>query len=136
MAITVLLVDDEPTILMFVRRVLEREGYDVLCTSNAKAALDYCENSGQHISIVVTDIQMPSMTGRELAQSVAGLRPEIPILFMTGYILDSECRDPLTGDVRLDGHLIIRKPFRGEVILAVVEGLLRASALSAAAAQR
>ncbi len=130
---TVLLVDDEPTILTFVRRVLEKEGYDVICASSAKTALNHCQNSGQQISIVVTDVQMPEMSGRELAEcAAAAMRPGIPILFMTGHILDSECRDPLTGDVRLDGNLIIRKPFRGEVMLAVIERLLRATAVTAA----
>jgi CheY-like chemotaxis protein len=128
---TVLVVDDEPLVLDFVRQVLERAGHVVLPAPNARAAAEICEARGQAISLIVTDIQMPGTSGRELAKCLGVTHPGLPILFMTGYISDPEYKDPLTGEVLLDGHMIIRKPFGPEHLMETIEILLRPKTLSA-----
>jgi two-component system, cell cycle sensor histidine kinase and response regulator CckA len=124
MTATILVVDDEPTVLSFVSKVLERAGYEVLGASSADQAAEICEQKELRISIVVTDIQMPGVSGRKLAECLSRSHPNIPVLFMTGYIADTENCDTLTGDVRLDGYPIIRKPFGREALLAAIEGVL------------
>lgn len=129
---TVLVVDDEPVVLNYVRHVLERRGYSVLAARDAPKAKALCEASPQTISLVITDIQMPAMNGREFAKCLGKSHPGVPVLFMTGYILDSEYKDALTGQLRLDGHSIMRKPFRPDELIEAVETLLRSKSVSAA----
>ncbi len=120
----VLIVDDEPTVLKFTRQVLERAGYEVLSAPGGDEALALCQQNKETISLVVTDVQMPGLDGRELARCLGRTHDKVPILFMTGYLLETDYQDDLTGDPRLDGHLMIRKPFRRDAFLNAVNKLL------------
>src|SRR5437867_6763657 len=82
---TVLVVEDEPAVLTLSRRALEAQGYVVLAASDATAALRVVERHGGTIHILVTDVVMPGLSGRELADKLAAQRPGIRVLYMSGY---------------------------------------------------
>ncbi len=86
---TVLLVEDEEALRGPMRRGLEREGYTVLEAGNAREAIAICETFDGLIHIMVTDLVMPGMDGVELARHVESMRPDMKVLFTSGYT-DSE----------------------------------------------
>ena len=82
---TILLVEDDEPVRRLVHAVLQNCGYRLLDAANGVEALSTCEQSEEPIHLLVTDIVMPGMSGRELANHLAALRPEIKVLFMSGY---------------------------------------------------
>jgi len=86
---TILLVEDEESVRRLARAFLENRGYQVLEARDGAHAVEICQNRGQRIHLMVTDVVMPKMSGRELAQRVASLRPEMRVLFVSGYTGDS-----------------------------------------------
>ncbi|WP_210643906.1 PAS domain-containing protein [Pseudomonas sp. Tri1] len=81
---TVLLVEDEPAVRMLVLDLLDALGYTALQAQDAKTALPLLE-SGQRIDLLVTDVGLPGMNGRQLAEIARQHRPDLKVLFMTGY---------------------------------------------------
>ncbi len=82
---TVLLVEDEPAVRSLVRAVLERQGYAVLVAESGKAALDVVETRHDPIHVLLTDLVMPGMNGRDLASRVVARHPSVRVVFMSGY---------------------------------------------------
>ncbi|MEA2207098.1 MAG: two-component system, cell cycle sensor histidine kinase and response regulator CckA [Blastocatellia bacterium] len=82
---TVLLVEDDELVRRLVHEVLENCGYRLLDAANVVEALSTCEQSEGPIHLLVTDIVMPRMSGRETANRLAALRPEIKVLCMSEY---------------------------------------------------
>ncbi len=106
---TVLLVEDQPDVRTVAARGLRKHGYRVLLATSGKEALSVAEAHPGAIHIVVTDVVMPGMGGRELAAHLRVRHPEIPVLFMTGYADDEILRDEMSqGDV-----VVLPKPFAG-----------------------
>jgi len=89
---TILLVEDEPQVRAIVKRALERGGYAVLSASGPEEALRICETTLTRIDLLLTDVVMPQMNGRELAERVRVLRPSSKTLFMSGYTDDAILR--------------------------------------------
>lgn len=85
----VLLVEDEANVRAFARRVLERHGYRVVEASDGVEALAVWEASREPVDVLVTDVVMPRMSGRALADELRARRPSLPVLLMSGYA-DSE----------------------------------------------
>lgn len=81
--IVVLCVDDEPTILMARRLILSIAGYQVLTAGNGDTALDLFRR--HPVEMVITDHFLPDLTGAEIAAEMKRLRPEVPIVMLTGY---------------------------------------------------
>ncbi len=81
----VLVADDEPLVRRLVRRVLVRGGYEVLEASSGAEALLLCEAEIEPIDILVTDVVMPEMSGRELAERFLVIRPETKVIYMSAY---------------------------------------------------
>jgi PAS domain S-box-containing protein len=82
---TLLVVEDEPQLLELTCRMLREQGYDVMGAPDAQQALQICAVRPGTIHMLVTDIVMPRMSGTELAQAVRPLRPDMKVLFMSGY---------------------------------------------------
>ncbi|MFI5118973.1 MAG: PAS domain S-box protein [Thermoanaerobaculia bacterium] len=82
---TVLVVEDEEAIRRLTCRALEAYGYTVLSAASAREAIRLCEEHAGEIHLILTDVVMPGMSGRELARSAAALRPLVKVLFMSGY---------------------------------------------------
>jgi two-component system, cell cycle sensor histidine kinase and response regulator CckA len=120
----VLVVEDEDAIRGSIRRLLQREGYTVLEASNGAEALELLEDKAtDQVALVLTDLRMPGMDGRQLAAALARRRPSLPIVFMSGFTAQLM-------DLRLvSPHLaFLAKPFRDSDLLATVRGQLNRSA--------
>ena len=86
---TVLAVEDNKDVRRMAAQILRRQGYRVLEAANGGEALLVCEKLKEEIHLLLTDVVMPGMSGRELAQRLSFLRPEMKILYMSGYSDDS-----------------------------------------------
>jgi CheY-like chemotaxis protein len=120
---TVLVVEDESLLRSLASRVLEAAGYRIYQAPNGAAALEFLNAHPGEVDLVLTDIVMPRMSGRELAEKLRERRPGLPILFMSGYSGDEIAQRGL----RLEGVPLIKKPFTpDELELAVRDRLDRA----------
>ncbi len=82
---TILLVEDEPAILRMTRMMLERNGYTIISAATPAQALEKAENHAGPIDLLMSDVVMPEMNGRDLATRITALYPDIRLLFMSGY---------------------------------------------------
>lgn len=82
---TILLTEDEEIVRKLAKQVLEMYGYNVLVADRGKAALSISEEYGGHIDLLITDVIMPGMSGRDLSNQILMQRPDIKILYMSGY---------------------------------------------------
>ena len=117
---TILLVEDEATVRELVRRFLERHDYSVLEAENGRAALDIVTQYTGRIHLLVTDIIMPDMNGRELARRLLRLRPGTPVLYMSGY---TERTIQQNGELE-PGLAFLQKPFTEQTLTEKVRAVL------------
>jgi PAS domain S-box-containing protein len=117
---TVLLAEDEAPVRAVARHVLERYGYTVLEAPNAEAALDIAERHSGPIHLLLTDVIMPGMSGRDLALRLAPLRPETRVIYMSGYTDDAITRH----GVLEPGLSYVQKPFTPDMIARKVREVL------------
>ena len=121
---TVLLVEDEDKLREVIRRLLEMEGFHVLEAQNGATALEILQDAAaHHVELVLTDLRMPVMDGRQLAAALARVRPDLPIVFMSGFTAQLM-------DLRLvSPHLVVlSKPFKNHDLLAIIKRELERSA--------
>ena len=116
----VLLVEDAADVRNFVARVLTRAGYEVLTADGSQAALALLATDLRGVDLLLSDVIMPGMNGRELAHAVTALRPEAAVLFMSGYtdsaIGQHGVLDALTN--------FVHKPFTPDQLLTEVRRTL------------
>jgi two-component system cell cycle sensor histidine kinase/response regulator CckA len=118
----ILLVEDEPAVRTYARRVLEGHGYLVLEAANSEKALELVARERRRIHLLLTDVVMPGMPGPELSARLSHLLPSVRTLFISGYAKQAlENRGSLHGDARL-----LRKPFDENSLLAAVRSVLDA----------
>jgi PAS domain S-box-containing protein len=117
---TVLVVDDEPLVRAVARRLLMKKGYRVLEAENGAEALRICEESVPSIDLVVTDLVMPEMGGRELAAELHARHAGVRILFMSGYTEDAALRT----SVLQVGQAFLAKPFTADEFARKVREVL------------
>ncbi len=122
----VLVVEDESGIRGLVRRTLESAGLVVIEAENGRQALDIFALGGEAPKLVLTDVIMPEVNGRDLSDALADLHPNLPVLFMSGYTGD----DVLARSLLPDTAPFIQKPFAPEELLSWVRRLLAGSRTS------
>ena len=95
---TVLLVEDEESVRELVRETLAIRGYKVLEAENGESGLRVAENCKEHIDILITDVVMPGIGGRELAKKLLLARPGISVLYLSGYTEDAVVHQGVLSD--------------------------------------
>jgi PAS domain S-box-containing protein len=117
---TVLLVEDEAALLEVSRRILARNGYQVIAASSGPEALLLAEQHPGGIDLLVTDVVMPNMQGKELADALLRMRPTVRVLYMSGY-----ARPVLASRGTLEaGVALLEKPFSEASLLTKVTDVL------------
>lgn len=117
---TVLLVDDQAALRKFVSRLLSKHGYSVLEAGGGLQALRVCEQHDGPIHLLLSDVIMPVMGGWELAERVKLMKPDVKVLFISGYadeVIASR------GEFK-HGTNFLQKPFSPNVLIARVRELL------------
>ena len=117
---TILLVEDEDGVRTLARRILEAHGYTVLEARHGTDALQRAAESDDHIHLVATDVVMPEIGGRELAETLAASRPDMRVLFVSGYTDDDIIRRGLLAP----GMAFLQKPFTAEGLVRAVREAL------------
>lgn len=112
---SILVVDDERTMLSLLEKILSQDGYQVYLATNGREALAVIEK--QHVDIIITDVKMPELDGFGLLKIVKNEYPEISVIMMTGYGDTYTVKDALL----LGADEYITKPFRSPEISLVVE---------------
>ncbi|HEX2778387.1 MAG TPA: ATP-binding protein, partial [Gemmatimonadaceae bacterium] len=117
---TILVVDDEETVRTAVRRILQKFGYEVVAVPDGMEALETLERERGRIALLLTDMVMPEMNGRELVERAAALFPALRIVVMSGHTEDPSLRQgQLAGE-----HAFIAKPFTIPDLTATIRRVL------------
>jgi two-component system cell cycle sensor histidine kinase/response regulator CckA len=117
---TVLVVEDETDVRRMAARALSEAGYAVLEAATGEEALTLVMEAGNRLRLVLTDVVMPEVNGRELASRIAGIRPDLPLIFMSGYTDEDVIRRGLLER----GRRFIQKPFSPAVLAQQVHDAL------------
>lgn len=117
---TVLLVEDEPTLLVMSKEILNMLGYNVLVASTPNEAIRLSRDYSEEIHLLMTDVVMPEMNGRDLAEKIKGERPAIKRLFMSGYTADIIAHHGVLDE----GVHFIQKPFSLQALASKVREVL------------
>jgi CheY-like chemotaxis protein len=115
MSKTVLLVDDDSSVRAMTGLALRLRGWRVLEAASGEEAIALAEKHEREISLLITDIQMPEMTGTELARTLVVLCPEMKVLFLSGDV-ENQHFDP--------GTAVLQKPFTMAVLQEKIYDLL------------
>jgi CheY-like chemotaxis protein len=125
---TILLVEDEEPVRRLACEILQASGYTILEASGGLDALQVCETYGSEIHLMVTDVVMPGMSGRELADELSSVRPEMKVLYVSGYTEDSIGQY----GVLEEGVNFLQKPFRPSDLARKAREVLDASKVTQA----
>jgi PAS domain S-box-containing protein len=117
---TILLVEDEPAVRGLASRILEKQGYRVLSAQHGREAMDIASREQGNIDLVLTDVVMPGMNGRGLVERLAGIRPTMKSLYMSGYTDDDIIRRGFIEPTKS----FLQKPFTSEALLQTVRKVL------------
>jgi CheY-like chemotaxis protein len=118
---TILVAEDEDGVRHIVTQMLREQGYTVLAASGGAEAIQIAQSHTGPVQLLVSDVMMPRMSGPELAQRLRGLRPDIRVLFVSGYA-DSE----IVREGELEPNTdFLQKPFTREQLASKVREVLR-----------
>ena len=118
---TILIVDDEPEVRAVARDMLKAKGYTTLDTGDPTLALRIARTESQPIHLLLTDVVMPVMNGRELVEQMRTIRPEMKILYMSAYSTET-VED--YGIQITPGEPFVMKPFTMERLVSAVRAVL------------
>ena len=111
----VLVVDDESTVRRFARRVLAEHGFEVHEAANGAEALELIQGIDDRLDVVVSDIVMPKLNGVELMRQLAMMRPQLPVILMSGYAGAELAQRGIEAPCSM-----LAKPFSAEALVAEV----------------
>jgi two-component system cell cycle sensor histidine kinase/response regulator CckA len=114
----ILLVDDEPAIREMVGRVLKGQGFGIIEAGNGREALALFKKHPSRVSLLLTDVIMPELSGPELAAEILRIRPQLPLLFISAY--------PEHIPASMQIYRYLAKPFKIPELIANVRELLHA----------
>ena len=118
---TILIVDDEPEVLALTISILRAEGYTIVATGDPREALRIARSRQEPLDLLLTDVVMPGMNGRELAGRLRVFRPGIKVLFMSAHSAETV----ETYGIRLaPGESFVVKPFAVADLASKVRGVL------------
>jgi CheY-like chemotaxis protein len=117
---TVLVVEDEEEVRKVAARILRGQGYKVLEASNGADTLMICKEQKEPIHLILTDVVMPKMSGCELAKCISSIRPEIKVLYMSGYTDNAITHNGILEE----GMKYIQKPFTMGALVGKVREVL------------
>jgi PAS domain S-box-containing protein len=120
---TVLVVEDEDAVRRLTRRILERQGYTVLEARDGRHALDLAKDHTGQLDLLVTDLVMPELSGRAVAEHLTSARPELRVLYVSGYTDDEIVRRGLL-DVTASSTRFLEKPFTAATLGSAVRRVL------------
>jgi two-component system cell cycle sensor histidine kinase/response regulator CckA len=127
----VLLVEDEDAVRTLLARTLRNEGYEVVEAGHGRDALARLEEHGDNIALVLSDVLMPVMGGKELGERLAADHPDLPLIWMSGYAHDTaflhgpsgHCpwlQKPVTPELLIESVQDLLKQFEGRAVVAPV----------------
>ncbi|MFA6240202.1 MAG: response regulator [Candidatus Hydrogenedentales bacterium] len=117
---SVLIVEDDASLRRMTQRILQEAGYTVLSVANGKEALQTLEQNPIAVNLMLTDVVMPGMSGRELAETVLAERPELKVMYMSGYTDDAIVHHGVVED----SMHFISKPFTAENLTRKIRDVL------------
>jgi CheY-like chemotaxis protein len=117
-------VEDQEMVRELMRRILENAGYRVLTAADGAGALDLAGSDGSSIDLLLADLVLPDLNGRELARRLRERRPDLRVVLVSGYADDTAFRRELA-----DGDLpLVEKPFRESALTSAVRAALEGPA--------
>jgi two-component system, cell cycle sensor histidine kinase and response regulator CckA len=117
----VLVVDDEQGLRDLVCRTLQAEGYSTLEAAHGAEALEVMETASEAVDLIVTDVVMPGMDGRELGRRISQRWPDLPILYISAY----DVNDIFSRGSPRQSAPFLQKPFPMDGLITTVRGLMR-----------
>lgn len=118
----VLIAEDEVVVREWTRSVMESAGFQVLAAGNGEEALTLFDSNADRIALALLDVVMPRRNGIDVARRIANVRPDLPVIFMTGNDFGMlEEHTAYSSDTSMPNRMVtIRKPFRGRELLQMV----------------
>lgn len=116
----ILLVEDDDSVRPLMQKVLTRHGYDVVHAASGDEALAICRREGNSFDLLLSDVVMPGMNGRQLAEAIRSIRPDVAVLLVSGHHED----EILKRGVDEHETAFLRKPFDAPSLIEAVDGLL------------
>jgi two-component system cell cycle sensor histidine kinase/response regulator CckA len=117
---TILVCEDDDFVRAYIEAILTEHGYRVLATGEPTKALDLASSHNGPIEVLVTDVVMPRLSGPELVEQLATVRPDLKVVFLSGYTAET-VRDRLPAD-----SIFLQKPFTDIALLEAIRGLIDA----------
>jgi DNA-binding NtrC family response regulator len=117
---TVLVVDDEEDLRDIMRRMLERRGFDTIIAGDSQQAITVCREHPGDIDVLVTDLNLPGVTGGELSKTATDLRPGMSVIYISGLPKEMAVAEGQIGD----DATLVKKPFSTELLIEALRAVL------------
>jgi CheY-like chemotaxis protein len=124
--VTILIVDDDPSVLRYIAAVVRKEGHEVLQADGGDEALAICESRANYIDLMISDVAMPRMNGRALAECMNERYQGVPIIFVSAYPDSRELVKELTDRGFENGYTYLQKPCKPEELLRAIARAFKA----------